>query len=120
MAAKKKSSPAFEFVVGMLKKNPKVAYADVRAAAAKRGYKIYPIVYGRAKKLLGMTKPKRAAKAGAARRTPARRGPGRPRTKSVAMDSLEGIIAMMKEGEREREVCRRALQDIRAIIDNVM
>jgi hypothetical protein len=48
------------------KKNPYVAYADVAAAAKAKGHKVYPIVFGRAKLLLGLVKAKPAKKAKAA------------------------------------------------------
>ncbi|MEO0480005.1 MAG: hypothetical protein AAF196_11025 [Planctomycetota bacterium] len=55
MAAKKSGSPSYDFVLGELKRNPKVAFADVQAKGEKKGFgKIYPIVYGRAKKALGL------------------------------------------------------------------
>ena len=123
---KKGSSPGFEFVVGMLRKNPKVDYATVQAAATRKGYKIYPIVYGRAKKLLGMTGPPKK-KAPAVHKTTARtlasqpairRGPGRPRKN--AMDSLETAIEVMKRGERDRERFRKALSQIQNIIEGAM
>ena len=119
MAAKKKSSPAFDFVVNMVKKNPQAAYADVKAAADRKGYKIFPIVYGRAKALLGQvsvaphgSKKRLAAKKAAARRAAAK-------SPVSAMSSLEAVIGVMKEGERDRERYRQALEEISEIIDRV-
>lgn len=64
-------SSAMDFIVAALKKNKKAAYADIKAAADKKGLTIYPIMFGRAQLLLGIAKP-RKKKAG-------KRGPGRRR-----------------------------------------
>ncbi|MBK9129575.1 MAG: hypothetical protein IPM13_17580 [Phycisphaerales bacterium] len=121
-----------DFIVEALKKDKNAVYADIHAAAGKRGMKIYPIMYGRAKALLGLVpvKPRgegkaRVAKAAAAARaatgtrsTPAKRGPGRP-PKTAAMGSLEAVIAALRDGERERDRYRRALEQIRHILGAV-
>src|SRR5687768_18567095 len=88
MAAQKSPSPAMEFLVDSLKKNPKAAYADLKAKADEKGLKLYPIMYGRAQLTLGIAKAgkgktkARAAKAAkaasAAKAAPkARAGAGR-------------------------------------------
>lgn len=121
-----------DFIVEALKKDKNAVYADIHAAAGKRGMKIYPIMYGRAKALLGLVpvKPRgqgkaRVAKAAAAaraaagtRNTPVKRGPGRP-PKTAAMGSLEAVIAALRDGERERDRYRRALEQIRHILGAV-
>ena len=38
--AAKKTSPGFDFIVAALKKNPKAAYKDIAAAAAKKKLKV--------------------------------------------------------------------------------
>lgn len=132
--AAKKSSPAFDFVVAQLKKNKKAKYGDVAEAARKKGHKIFPIMYGRAKALLGLVESaprgsgkaarrKVAKKKAAARKTTARRGPGRPRktaATSLPAGSIEAVIKQVKAGEAEREGYRRALERIRAILDDVL
>lgn len=124
-----------DFIVEALKKDKNAVYADIHAAAGKRGMQIYPIMYGRAKALLGLVpvKPRgqgkaRVAKAAAAarasvgttaaRNTPAKRGPGRP-PKTAAMGSLEAVITALRDGERERDRYRRALEQIRNILGAV-
>ena len=134
MAAKK---PAFEFVVAQLKKNPKVAYADVHAAAEKKGYTIYPIMYGRAKRLLGLVaaKPskKKVAKKkvgrplGSKNRNTAKKKLGRPlgsKNRKVAakpsVEGLEGVFEVMRSNEADRERYHAALVRIREILDDLL
>ena len=52
--AAKKPSPQFDFIVEQLKKNPNAAYAEIAAAAQKKGMKAFPIMFGRAKAMLGL------------------------------------------------------------------
>ena len=80
--AAKKSSPTFEFTKKYLQRRPSASFTDVQAAAQKKGLKVIPVVYGRAKKLLGLAKPatakkkkaKKVAKRGRPAKTTARRG----------------------------------------------
>ena len=44
--AAKKTSPGFDFIVAALKKNPKAAYKDIAAAAAKKKLKVFPVMFG--------------------------------------------------------------------------
>ncbi len=43
-----------EFVKDKLRKNPEVAYSEIKAQAKLQGLTVYPVVYGRAKALLGL------------------------------------------------------------------
>ena len=54
MADKTSNSPAMAFIMDYLQKHGDTEYAIVRAAAEQAGHGIYPIMYGRAKTLLGM------------------------------------------------------------------
>ncbi len=114
-----------DFIVEALKKDKNAVYADIHAAADKRGMKIYPIMFGRAKALLGLVpvKPRGQGKARAAKTASApsagKRGPGRPRKTAVAasaVGSLEAVITALRDGERERDRYRRALDQIRNIL----
>jgi hypothetical protein len=88
--------------------------------------KIYPIMYGRAKALLGLVKvrprgssaAKKPGRPGRPGRKPGRRGPGRPR-KSLAAGSLVGLIEGVKQVERERDVLRTTLDRVRALLASV-
>ena len=43
-----------EFVKDKLRQNPEVAYSEIKAQAKLQGLTVYPVVYGRAKALLGL------------------------------------------------------------------
>ena len=122
-------NPAFDFVCGMLKKNPNVAYADVAAAAKAKGHKVYPIVFGRAKLLLGLVKANPAKKAKAAAKKAAkvaaktsavgvvRRGPGRPpKAKASPLSGIDGIVAHIKGVERERDQLHATIERLRGML----
>lgn len=54
----KAPNPAFAFLLDYMKKHPDVAYADAAAAAMRAGYKVFPIMWGRAQMMLGRVKAK--------------------------------------------------------------
>lgn len=131
--AAKKSSAAMDFLVESLKADRNAVYKDVAAAAAKKKLKVYPIMWGRAKALLGhvkvaprgqgkVAKAKARAKATAAVGT--KRGPGRPpkaagRGGAAATSfegALQGIVAAVKSNERARDGYRTAMAKIQAIL----
>src|SRR5262245_56032014 len=115
MAAKKPSA-AMDFIVSQLKKNPKVAYADVQARAKSKRLTIYPIMYGRAQALLGLVKmsPRGSGKrAKAATRTPAAPAAnGRRRRRGAAagsgdpLDALRNLVSNVRTTERTNEDLR--------------
>lgn len=133
MAAKKSNkSPSYDFFVKELQKNPNASYADIKAKAENKGLgNIYPIVFGRAKKALGLagsgaSKASTRKKAGAKKATGRR--PGRPlgsknkvvRRAAAAPSvggSFEDLISAVRQSELERERYREALQEIRDVID---
>jgi hypothetical protein len=143
------SSPAMEFLIGQLRNNPSAGYGEVQAAASAAGYTIYPIMYGRAKALLGLVKvaPRGAGKAAASKAPaapeagfgrsqggraavgraalkPRATKPGRvPRSASGGGDplqSLEAMIEDMKSVARERDRYQQALAQIADILDEVL
>lgn len=135
MAAKKNSSsPSYDFFVKELQKNPNASYADIKAKAESRGLSnIYPIVFGRAKKALGLTSPG-GAKAGGrkkvSRKKATGRKPGRPlgsKNKKKATrraapaatgtGSFDDLITAVRQSELERERYREALEEIRDVIN---
>ncbi len=129
--AAKKDNAAMDFLVDALKSNRNAVYADVAEAAARKKLKVWPIMWGRAKALLGYVKSaprgqgkvaraKRAAAAQAAG-APVKRGPGRPRKVASAFDgTIEGIVAAVKTSEQEKTRYRAALAKIQAILADVM
>ena len=141
--AAKKSNPAMDYIVSRLKKNPEVAYADVKEGAEAKKLTVHPIMYGRAKLLLGMVKPgkgkaakKKAKKAKGAKATTrktgkktGRRGPGRPRKaggrgrSSAAGNAIDSIQALAREVQaqgRENEALRSTLEKLRDLIDSAL
>ncbi len=139
--AAKKNSEGLAFLVETLKKNRDVSYADAAEAAKKAGFKVYPIMYGKAKLMLGYVKAgsgagkkaKAKAKAKAAgNRGPGRppmaavagavrRGPGRPRKNAAAVGTggLDAIIAAVRGGQQELERYRTAMERIRGVIETL-
>lgn len=107
-----------EFLVESLKNDRNAVYADVAAAAAKKRLKVYPIMWGRAKALLGYVKVAPRGKGKAAKAKAGRRGPGRPpKAAAASLDgSLASIVAAVKGSEQERSRYRAALQRIHAIL----
>jgi len=127
--AAKKTNPAMEFIVDSLKKNKHATYAEIAEAAKKRGHTIYPINYGRAKAMLKLVPVaprgqgrKAAARTGRGPGRPPKRGPGRPPRSAAAAagGSLDAVITALKEGERERDRFRRALEQIRSILESIV
>ena len=124
----KKSSPAMDFVVAALQKDPNAEYATVKDAASKKGFTIFPIMYGRAKALLGLvkvaprgSKKKKAAAASAAasRRASAPRRVS-ARKDSSPIESLQAMIEDMQEAATERDRYRNALEKIATILDDAL
>ena len=52
----KEPSAALQFIVDCLKRSPDHPYAEIAAKAVEHGHKVFPIMYGRAKLLLGLVK----------------------------------------------------------------
>lgn len=135
--AKKPSSPSMAFAVAQLEKNPRIAFGDLKAAADKKGLSVLPIIYGRAKKALGLQRrstikpgrrvagrsPLPAPVSGAAALTPGTPAPrprrGRP-PKSAASVSLDGSLSQLMEAVQQAEVHRQALEQIQQIIENAL
>lgn len=122
--ASKKTKPGYDYLVSVLKKTPKAVYADVAAAAKKKGHVVYPIMWGRAKAALGLVKSKprgsKAAKKPTKSRAPGRRGPGRPRKNPAIEGTIEGIVAAVKSSERDKARYRSALEKIQAILADAL
>lgn len=131
--AAKKNAPAMDYIVDYLKKDKNASYSEIAEGAKKKGYAIFPIMYGRAKALLGLVpvaargEGKKAAAAAPAPRGPGRppmkRGPGRPPKSAAAVaaaGSLDAVIQALKDGDRERDRYRRALEQIRGILEQLV
>ena len=102
----KKHSPAMAFILAALKKDKAIAYGDLQASAAKKKLTIYPIMFGRAKGMLGLVKvakrgAERAAKtkAVAARRQSARRSSGASKS--------DQIRTLLKSGMKPADIAKK-------------
>lgn len=71
-----------DFVAGLLRKNPNSAAAEVTKAAKAKGYHVYPLIFGLARKQLGIG-PK----------APSGRGPGRPRKNAAPVAAAKPAAA---------------------------
>ncbi|MHC5065605.1 MAG: hypothetical protein ACYTG5_16700 [Planctomycetota bacterium] len=121
--AEKKGSPAFNFVVEQLKQAPGLSFAEVKTAAAESGLKIYPILYGRAKALLGLVPvaPRGSKKAAKKQAKPAAKQEASSEgAADTPLESLSAVIEAMKACEQQRESYRQALKEIAEIIKRVL
>ena len=107
--AAKKTSKSFELILAHLKKHPKAPFAEVRDAAEKKGFKIYPIAYGRAQALLGIVKV-----------APYGRGAKHRKKLKVPIatgaDQLAMVLQMVKDNEGVAARYRRVLDQIGEIV----
>ncbi len=109
---------AVAFAAEHLKKNPEITMGELKKLAGPKKINIYPLIIGYAKSRLGMGKKKarggRRKKAGrrAVGRPPGRRGPGRPPKSVDPTAALHGIVAHMRDLEREVGALRSALAKI--------
>jgi hypothetical protein len=145
--AAKKNTAAMDLIVAALKSNPSASYKEIAAEAAKAKLQVFPIMYGRAQKLLGLAKgagkakkakPAKAAKAKAKAKAaakpvvvaamadgaPVKRGRGRPRKHPLPVAanaaSLDGIIAAVKSADQARARYMAAIQKIQAVLADAL
>jgi hypothetical protein len=121
-----------DFIVAQLKRNPKVAYADVKERASKKRLEIYPIMYGRAKALLGLVpvaargesksnKKNKITKRGPGRpRGATGRRPGRPPKISAPLAAVQDLVSNIEAHARENADLRDTLTKIRTMIDRIL
>lgn len=132
--ATKKTAQGFEFLVAALRKNPKAEYAELKAKAEKKNLTIYPVMFGRAKAMLGLVKSKKRGQGkkkargegtGRGPGRPPKRGPGRPRKTearngaSVAA-AVQELVTLMRDHEQENARLRTTLEKIGELIDRAI
>lgn len=131
---KKKGSVAFEFLVAELRREPGMLYAELRRRAEAKGFPIAPIMYGRAKAVLGLVPVKPRGSKKDKQAAAATTAPAAPRTlkqvESVAADrfsqkleevrSLEQLVHAVKELDAERRRLRGLLEKIVTMIDEAL
>ena len=132
-AAKTKSA-AFEFATDQLRINPDLSFQDLKHRASMANLRLMPIVYGRAKALLGLVEVKprkpRASQIPAAplslvqvdsAASMPRIAPAMASAPSLdGLGSLEQLIQALRELENERQRLRAALAAIQACVDEAM
>lgn len=162
-------------MVQALKANKGALYSDLKEKAEKKGMTVYPVMFGRAKAMLGLVKSakrgegkaakaaavkrgrprestsksgkirellqsgmsaaqiaskvgcsvnlvyavKAGAKQGAGRPSAAKRGPGRPPRSTGMSGSIDSVINALRDADRDRDRVRRAIEQIRAILDGL-
>ena len=125
---RRRGSAAFDFIVEELRREAGISYALLREHASARGFSIAPIMYGRAKAMLGLVpvKPRGSGKARKAEAGPLRL----KQVDSVAADrfgrqldevrNLEQLVAVVKEFDAERRRLRAVLERIVTMIDEAL
>jgi len=135
-APRKKGSAAFDFLVGELRREPQLSYGELRQRAEANGFPIAPIMYGRAKAVLGLVpvRPRGSKKEVARASTHEAAAPALPRmlkqVESVAADrfskkleevrNLDQLVAAVKELDAERRRLRALLEKVVAMIDEAL
>lgn len=108
MTVKKKMS-GLEFAMAELKKNKKAAYADIKGKADKKGIKkLPPVVFGRAKALLGLVPvaARGKGKAARAKKRVASKAQAKGAAKAGASKS-DQIRKMLRAGLKASEIAKK-------------
>lgn len=128
---KPKRKPGFEFLVTSLRADSTLSYQDLRAQAEERGLKIAPIMYGRAKALLGLV-PVRPRGQGKNRTAAARAKaantlemaqptpPDRLSRQLKDVHNVEDLVKIVKHLDVERRRLRGLLERIANSIDEAL
>ncbi len=133
-APRKKGSAAFDFLVGELRREPQISYGELRQRAEANGFPIAPIMYGRAKAVLGLVPVRPRGSKRAAAEAAANGVPAMPRmlmqVESVAADrftrkleevrNLDQLVAAVKELDAERRRLRTLLENVVTMIDEAL
>lgn len=136
VAPRRRGSDAFDFLVNELRRDSSLSYAALRAQCEQKGWKIAPIMYGRAKAMLGLVpvKPRGPRKAKGEAAAAAVVADAAPRTlrqvESVAADrfhqqledvrNVEQLVAVVKNLDAERRRLRALLEEIAVRIDEAL
>ncbi len=105
------TSGAMSFIVEYLRKESAAPYKAVQEAAKENGHTIYPVMYGRAKAILGLIPVKKRGVASPEAAPRGRKG-GRTVLKVESLDELKGFLDSYKKLQTERDGYREALESI--------
>ncbi len=116
-------SPAMNFITDFLKRSPEAAYGEINRGAEAAGHKIYPIMYGRAKSLLGLipegssrSRRRKARESQARRLRQGRSG----RLSDTAVSELSGFVEKFRDMEDERNRYRAALISVEKLLRDAL
>lgn len=126
-SSQRKGSPSFEFLVEQLREEPTLSYGELKQRADAGGHKIAPIMYGRAKALLGLV-PVRPRGQGKNRRQPASSGlapaqAGSADQFAAQVDRVrdsDDLVRIVKELDAERRRLRSLLEQISSTISDAL
>jgi hypothetical protein len=112
-------SPSLAFAMERLKKNPNAVFADLKKDAEKRGLKMVPIVFGRAKLALGLAKKK--PKVAVAKVPGTRASASSAKVKLGALPAGLGssVLNQIEGLARDAQTYRAAVEEIRAILNRL-
>ena len=127
---KRKGSPAFDFLVQSLREEPTLSYGELQTRSLAKDYKIAPIMYGRAKALLGLVP---VAPRGQGKNRKANKLATRQTLKQAAASStdqfgeqlarvrnVDDLVQIIKHLDSERRSLRSLLESIASTIDEAL
>lgn len=124
-------TPLMAFVIDYLQGHPESEFKEVRTAGEAAGFKVAPVVYGKARNLLGLgggtTRPRRRREAedgfeagGASGSMDLSEGlaplPRRRRMKPLNLDSLGSLVGELQGVIEERDRALKALHEIHKVL----
>lgn len=130
VAPKRKGSPAFDYLLQQLRAEPNLSYAELRGRCADLGFSIAPIMYGRAKAVLGLVPVKPRGKKNAMPARPAGAPLQLRQVESVAADrfskqldevrNLDQLMEIIKGLDTERKRLRDTMERVIDMLDEAL
>jgi len=106
--AAKKNTEGMAFIVDSLKKNKSATYADIKAAAGKKGLTVWPIMFGRAQLLLGHVKGAKRGTGKYAKASAAKAPGGSTRGRKPDASSKSGQVReLLKSGMAPMDIAKK-------------
>jgi hypothetical protein len=101
--ATKKTQDGFDFLVKALRANKGAAYSDLRDQAEKKGLVVYPVMFGRAKAMLGLVK---TAKRGEGKKTARAATRGSAAKRGGGSSKSDRIRELLRSGKSAAEIAK--------------
>ncbi len=120
MTDKSSNSPAMAFILDYLKEHGDSPYAQIREAAEQAGHNIYPIMYGRAKSLLGLLTEDSKRRRRKADRKSAKLRQGATEPAEGTVKELSSFVERYHEIEEERNRYRAALLHVEKLLKDAL